>query len=195
MDQSEKTMNQNKLWFSIAILILMFSGTGAHSSDSLSGSPGIASTDMTVYEYLSLTNTSQTEQFPSQAAQAMLKRSNYQYIETNPTLISDPTPDQAIISLAHIETKKKGKIFAYPDPNPKNEIVWFEWREALSNTIRVEIYDILGDRIETLYQYSPKQRVAWNIKNRVIGIVYYRIVYIQKRTEVPTPFKKIAVFR
>ncbi|MBN1595323.1 hypothetical protein JW933_05285 [candidate division FCPU426 bacterium] len=79
--------------------------------------------------------------------------------------------------------------------DPSKEIIWFSWEEALAETTRVEIYDILGDRLDTLYQYAPYHCVGWNIEDRVLGIIYCRVVFIRSDgEEIPLAVKKIAIF-
>ena len=63
-------------------------------------------------------------------------------------------------------------------PNPFNARTMIEYNLAESGWITLEIYDLLGRKIETLrneYQDAGKHSVIWNAEDRASGVYFYRI--------------------
>jgi hypothetical protein len=63
-------------------------------------------------------------------------------------------------------------------PNPFNESTIIEYSLTTLSDVTIEIFDILGNRVETLFsgrQTAGKHRAVWNAENFSTGAYFYRV--------------------
>ncbi|MCD4814712.1 hypothetical protein K8S19_13600 [bacterium] len=79
-------------------------------------------------------------------------------------------------------------------PDPKKKCIWFYWKTVNFHRVRIDIYEISGERIASLHQQQPQQKISWHIGDLPAGIFYYRLTFINKK-KTALPLQKIVIFR
>lgn len=89
----------------------------------------------------------------------------------------------------------------YPDrklmvfPNPAKNIVHFAWNEPQAEKVRLEIFNVTGERIASLNMTAPGQLMDWNAQSVAPGIYFCRAFLTVDGKEKVLPIQKIAITR
>ncbi len=78
-------------------------------------------------------------------------------------------------------------------PNPAKETVRFYWEEAGVEKVRVEIYNMAGERIATLEAALPGNGLTWDATGIAPGIYLYQVVLTLDGQEKRLAPSKLAV--
>lgn len=63
-------------------------------------------------------------------------------------------------------------------PNPTNDIIYFEWTETEAGNVSIQIYNMMGQLVQTLSEKAAtkgKQHFEINLKGQPNGIYYYKV--------------------
>jgi hypothetical protein len=87
--------------------------------------------------------------------------------------------DSTIIGINEIAPRTPQEFYLSPNyPNPFNPTTTIQYDLPKSTDVRIEIYDILGRKVETLIhsrQKAGRHSVAWNGMGKSSGIYFYRL--------------------
>jgi parallel beta-helix repeat protein len=84
-------------------------------------------------------------------------------------------------------------ILAYP--NPSKGLVHFAWVESGSEKVKINVFNLSGERIATLIAATPGQSVDWNAAGVAPGIYIYRVTLTVNGTERQLPAQKLAIIK
>ncbi len=119
-------------------------------------------------------DTLSTEQFPVFAPDSsttyVLKLTDFKY---------DVTYDTIRVSVVDCAMPTSLKVY----PNPTNDIVFFDFDSPIPNDLNIELFNILGQKIESLdylqdYQHNT---VQLNLSTHATGLYFYRVVVSGKQ--------------
>ena len=95
----------------------------------------------------------------------------------SPDVFSFTTPLPNDISQPNDQIPEKFNL-AQNYPNPFNPVTVISWQLAVGSNVELAVYNILGERIETLlkeYQAAGKYHVYWNAAGLPSGLYIYSI--------------------
>ncbi len=84
-------------------------------------------------------------------------------------------------------------VLAYP--NPARDRVNFAFQEMGVEEVKIEIYNINGERVAQIHEEQPGQTVVWKIEDLAPGIYIYRTVIKINGEKNDLGLNKIAVIR
>jgi photosystem II stability/assembly factor-like uncharacterized protein len=87
-------------------------------------------------------------------------------------------PDTTQVGIEYNEPLPSGLVLGHNYPNPFNALTTIQYALPEASTVTIEIYDILGRKIETLVQREQQvgyHQVVWDAKDVSSGMYFYRI--------------------
>jgi hypothetical protein len=97
------------------------------------------------------------------------------------------TPDKFILAL-------RGKnVLAFP--NPAHGLVHFVWSESNVEHVKINIFNLSGERIATLTATSSGQSLDWNATGVAPGIYIYHVTLTVNGVDRQLPEQKLAIIK
>jgi 3',5'-cyclic AMP phosphodiesterase CpdA len=85
-------------------------------------------------------------------------------------------------------------VSAYP--NPARDKVWFTWGTKTVESARVEVYNLVGERISEIKIDQPQSnRILWIPDTVANGIYLYRLILTSDGKEDKQPIQKIVIIK
>jgi surface protein len=109
-----------------------------------------------------------------------------------------PTPTATIIpsfTFTPQSTINLGHKDVVAFPNPSHGIVHFAWAESSADRIKINVFNLSGERIATLIATTPGQSLDWNAAGVAPGIYIYRVTLTVNGAEHQLPMQKLAIIR
>jgi hypothetical protein len=81
-------------------------------------------------------------------------------------------------------------------PNPSRGRVQFAWQETEADSVRIDIYDLAGDRVGQVRASGAGIRsAAWSTQDLAPGVYLYQVVLSVHGTEIRKGIHKLAVVK
>ncbi|RKX18420.1 MAG: hypothetical protein DRP26_05265, partial [Candidatus Zixiibacteriota bacterium] len=88
------------------------------------------------------------------------------------------TEDSSMTILSHDNIIPQCHSLSQNYPNPFNTITIIQYNLPTTSNVRIDIYDILGRKLETIVngrQPAGHYKVTWNANDRPSGIYFYNV--------------------
>lgn len=99
----------------------------------------------------------------------------------------------AELSSSTVSAMQNKKVIAYP--NPGKGLIHFAWSEPNASNIKINIYNLIGERIATLNAATSGRKIDWNSTGIAPGIYLYRVALTVDGSERQLPIHKLAIVR
>jgi subtilisin family serine protease len=84
-------------------------------------------------------------------------------------------------------------VIAYP--NPGRSLIHFAWQETGAESVRIRLYNVIGEKVAEIGAANPGQSLAWNAAAVAPGIYLYRVTLSMNGAEESLPIKKLAIIK
>lgn len=110
---------------------------------------------------------------------------------TSPSQTCTPSATTTVTPVATAVGPDQHTVQGYP--NPASEQVLFKLGQDNLAQVRIDIYNLTGDKIASLQQSYPGQTIQWSVQDVAPGIYFYRTVYQEANRTYQLPLSKIAI--